>query len=294
MRDLSKNLKEFNQVLEAAYKNVLSVIVYQNDKKIFENYYERGQIKPHSYERMAIMSCNKSIISALAGIAINMGYIRDVNQHILDFFPEYLHKDSDPNILRIRIKHLLTMTSGFYYLRLAGDSQPVAARAKQYDDEIKYILDLPIENPDLSTFQYNNFDASLMSAIVEKSSGMKIDEFANKYLFSKIGINAVDDIGVITTEEMARFGLLYLHKGNWNGEQIIPEYWVEQSAKNYGNGYGYMWWIQDDNMYMAFGAGGSMIMVIPNENAVVVSHCKNLKLGWRSPREAVREYLFKE
>ena len=286
MRDLSQNLKEFDNIIAAAYPNVYNIMIYQNDKQIFENYYRKA--KPG--DRRSIMSCNKSIISALVGIAIDKGYIKSVDQHILDFFPEYLHADSDPNILRLRIKHLLTMTTGFYYQRLAGDSQPVYARGESYDDMIQYVLDLPITSPDLTTFNYSNFEYDLLYAIIEKSSGISTVEFANKYLFSEIGFDYIgnDDY---TTHEMAVFGLLYLNNGKHNEKQIISEKWIEKSIFNYGNGYGYMWWVKSNGTYMASGAGGAMIVIIPNENAVIVSQTKHLKMNWKSPFYAVKEYL---
>lgn len=301
MIDFRKNLDEFNQIINATYPNVYSVMIYQNNEKIFENYYRNAQ----PYDRRDTLSVVKSFLSALVGIAIDKGYIEDVNQHILDFFPNYLHADSDPNILRIRIKHLLTMTSGFYYLRLAGDSQPVAKRMESSDDWVKYILDLPIKHPDLKTFCYSNFDACLISAIIKISSGMELYDFAYKYLFSPLGI-ALDEWGYsdpnsmfagnlnLMTNEMAVFGLLYLNKGYYNGQQILPKNWVEQSTKNYGNGYGYMWWINGDNIYMASGAGGTIIMVIPNHNTVVVSSAKHLKTGWKSPSDAVMQILLND
>lgn len=286
MIDLNRNLKEFDNAIAAAYSNVYSVMIYQGGKQIFENYYRKA--KPA--DRRNILSCNKSILSALVGIAIDKDYIKDVDQHILDFFPEYLHANSDPNILRLRIKHLLTMTTGFYYQRLAGDSQPVYARGESYDDMIQYILDLPITSPDLSTFCYSNFEYDLLYAIIEKASGMPTVEFANKYLFSKLGFDYIGN-DKYTTYEMVVFGLLYLNNGYYNGQQIISKDWIEKSKTNYGGGYGYMWWVRSDGIYMASGAGGAMIVIIPNENAVVVSQTKHLKTNWKSPFNAVEEYL---
>jgi CubicO group peptidase (beta-lactamase class C family) len=298
VKDLCRNLKEFDNAIAAAYPNVYSVMIYQNNKQIFENYYRKA--KPD--DRRSIASCNKSVLSVMAGIAIEKGYIKSVDQHILDFFPEYLHAGSDPNILRLRINHLLTMTTGFYYQRLAADSQPVAERMKSYDDWIKYILDLPITSPDLSTFCYSNFEAMLLSAIIIKASGIDVAKFANKYLFAPLGFGYIDwqcedpkkvVAGSLdfTTHEMAAIGLLYLNKGHYNGQQIVSGDWVAKSQMNYGGGYGYMWWVKSDGTYMASGGGGSMIMVLPNEKAVVVSQCKGLRTNWKSPYHAVNEYL---
>ena len=94
----------------------------------------------------------------------------------------------------------------------------------------------------------------------------------------------------LTVRDMARFGQLYLQNGQWNGEQIIDAQWVEKSHRNYGNNYGYLWWI-DGNSYFASGAGGSLIWVILEERVVVASQCKGLKTNWKSPMTAVKEIL---
>jgi len=301
MTDIKKKFKHFNQVINAAYPNVYSIMIFQNNEKIFENYYRNAQ--PNN--RRSIMSVSKSILSALVGIAIDKNCIEDVNQHILDFFPNYLHSDSDPNILRLRLKHLLTMTSGFYNQRLAADSQPVVKRRETSADWLKYTLDLPIHKPDLKTFCYSNFDADLVSAIIKISTKMELFDFADKYLFSKIGIQTEkwdykDPQSMfagelqLTTDEMAQFGLLYLNNGSWNGSQIIPKNWIHESTTDYGNGYGYLWWLKPNGVFMASGAGGSMILVIPKENIVVASQTKHLKINWKSPINAVMEILLSE
>lgn len=74
------------------------------------------------------------------------------------------------------------------------------------------------------------------------------------------------------------------------GQQVINKEWIEKSRKNYGNNYGYLWWIDEDT-YFASGAGGSLIWIIPKEGIVVASQCKGLKTNWKSPMKAVKEIL---
>lgn len=290
-------LRRLHSTILHMYPNVYSLIIFKDQDIIFEKYYRNASGK----DARDVMSVTKSFLSALMGIAIQQGLIKDVEERVLDFFPGYLNVDSDPNILRLRIKHILTMTSGLYYLRLAGDSQPVAERRNSSDDWVKYMLDLPVKHPDLKTFCYSNLDADLCAAILHTAINMDLYDYADQYLFSRIGMEVPrwrysDPQGLIpeniclTARDMIRFGQLYLQNGYWNGESVIDEKWVEQSHKNYGNNYGYLWWIDEDS-YFASGAGGSLIWVIPNEGVVVASQCKGLKTNWKSPMKAVKEVL---
>ena len=297
MRFDAEALSQLHGTILHMYPNVYSLVILKDKNIVYEEYYRNASRE----DVRDVMSVTKSILSALMGIAIQQGLIKDVEERVLDFFPGYLNVDSDPNILRLRIKHILTMTSGLYYLRLSGDSQPVAERRKGSDDWIKYMLDLPVKHPDLKTFCYSNFDADLCAAIIHTVINMDLYDYADQYLFSRIGMEVPrwdysDPQGLIpanmclTARDMARFGQLYLQNGCWNGEQVIDEKWVGRSHKNYGNNYGYLWWIDGDS-YFASGAGGSLIWVIPKEGVVVASQCKGLKTNWKSPMKAVKEIL---
>lgn len=291
------SLDKLHNTINHLYPNVYSLIILKDNDIVFEKYY-RNALRD---DVRNVASVAKSIVSAIMGIAIQQGVIKSERERVLDFFPGYLHMDSDPNILRLRIENILTMTSGLYYLRLAGDSQPVYQRRKSSDDWVKYMLDLPVKHPDLKTFCYSNFDADLCAAVIHKAIKTDLHNYANEYLFSQIGIdvkwNYCDPQGLIpvdmclTTRDMAKFGQLYLQNGCWNGQQVINKEWIEKSRKNYGNNYGYLWWIDEDT-YFASGAGGSLIWVIPKEGMVIASQCKGLKTNWKSPMKAVKEILF--
>ena len=291
------SLDKLHNTINHLYPNVYSLIILKDNDIVFEKYY-RNALRD---DVRNVASVAKSIVSAIMGIAIQQGVIKSERERVLDFFPGYLHVDSDPNILRLRIENILTMTSGLYYLRLAGDSQPVYARRESSDDWIKYMLDLPVKHPDMKTFCYSNFDADLCAAVIHKAVKTDLHEYANEHLFSRIGIdvkwNYCDPHGLIpidmclTARDMAKFGQLYLQNGCWMGQQVINKEWIEKSRKNYGNNYGYLWWIDEDT-YFASGGGGSLIWVIPKEGMVIASQCKGLKTNWKSPMKAVKEILF--
>lgn len=297
MRLDRETLDKFHRTINHLYPNVYSVIILKDGDIVFEKYYRDSKRE----DVRNVMSVGKSIISALMGIAVGQGIIKNEQERVLDFFPGYLNADSDPNILKIRIKNLLTMTSGLYYLRLAADSQPMAERRKSSNNWIKYMLDLPVKHPDMSTFCYSNFDADLCAAVIQTAVKMDLYEFADKYLFSKIRMKVPEwdysdpDRMIpgeikLSTRDMARFGQLYLQNGYWNGEEVIHQEWIMKSRTNYGNNYGYLWWLEE-NMYYASGSGGAMILVIPEEGVVVAAQTKNLKTNWKSPLKAVKEVL---
>lgn len=292
-----QSLDKLNRTLNHLYPNVLSFAIMKDSKVIYEQYYRQSSRE----DIRGVASVSKSILSAIFGIAIAQGLIKDENERVLDFFPECLNADSDPNILRLRIKHLLTMTSGIYYLRLAADSQPLVERRKKSENWIWYMLNLPIKHPDLKTFCYSNFDADLCAAILHKCVKMDLYDYANQYLFTPLDMKVPrwkyeDPNGLIpetfqmNTLDMLKIGDLFLQEGTWKQREIISKEWIKKATTDYGNHYGYFWWI-DKNMYFASGAGGSCILVWPHEKVVMAAQCKHLKTNWKSPIVAVKENL---
>jgi CubicO group peptidase (beta-lactamase class C family) len=170
-------------------------------------------------------------------------------------------------------------------------------------DWVAFILDLPVRERSFGTFQYHSAAAHLLSAIITRSTGRCAQEFAAEHLFEPIGIdqpatnrqhtysqadvfrNTVqwpkdpqgNNIGgwglVLKPRDMARFGFLYLNGGQWDGKQIIPKKWVEDSVSPHIPGYGYQWWLRDVNGVFAFsadGRGGQHIFCVPQKDLVVV------------------------
>ena len=223
-------------------------------------------------------SATKTISALLIGIAIDKGYINNVSQTFSSFFPSLTYNPSNKE--SITIEHLLTMSSGIY-----GDSDPEMF-AGAWNKPIQEIL-----NPDLyftpgTDFKYSSFSTTLLSAIINRTTGQKTSEFAQNNLFDPIGISREDwyweensegynygGFGLwFTPQAMSRIGLLMVNNGNWNGTQVISENWMLEmgTPRPVSSGYyGYLVWMSSWSYYAA-GLGGQCIFLIPEHNLVVV------------------------
>ena len=234
-----------------------------------------------------IHSCTKSITSAAFGIAVDKGYIKSLEQHVIEIFPEKEFANLDDDKKAITLKNLLTMTSGLntedsYIYRWKGLNDMV-----QKKDWVQYVLDRPMAEKPGTRFEYSNCVTFLLSAIIQKTTKQKTFDFMKNYLFGPLGITDVkwatapEGINVgygrmwLTPHDMAKIGWLYLNKGRWGDQQIISEKWVKDSTQKHFyatlfDGYGYQWWISPDKFYAAVGYGGQFIFVVPKKNMVVV------------------------
>ncbi|MCP4692831.1 MAG: serine hydrolase, partial [Desulfobacterales bacterium] len=234
-----------------------------------------------------LRSCSKSVMSALIGIAIDKGYIEGVHQPVLSFFPEKTAAHPDENKKRMTIENLLTMTTGLdcqdgYRFKNRGLFEMFRS-----SDWAGHVLDLPMAGAPGERFEYCNGATYLLSAILQKATGMRSLDFAGKHLFAPLGITDaswdVNSQGVdwgfgrlwLTPHDMAKIGWLYLHEGQWDGVRVIPAAWVDASRRGrvpvdvVTSHYGYLWWV-DKEWYTAVGSKGQYIFVAPKENIVAV------------------------
>jgi CubicO group peptidase (beta-lactamase class C family) len=198
--------------------------------------------------RHIIMSAGKSLTSACIGIAIKEGFIESVDQSIFDYLPDHQYLNTDGKDA-ITIEHLLTMTSGLAwdewgasYLSPENDATRCYT---QRDDLIACVLEMPLVSEPGEDYTYTGGGMTVLGEIIKNATGMDIEAFANKYLFTPLGIDPVEwrrfDSGIIygggeqylTPREMVKFGVTYLNDGVWDGRQIISEQWVEKSATPY-------------------------------------------------------------
>lgn len=311
-----------------------SISIYRNGYMVADYYlnplYPREA--PH-----VIHSVTKSIMSALVGIAIDQEHIEGVDVPFVEFFPEKQTAIIDERMRLITLKDLLSMETGIRSRDYALYSWEGNFEMQQTDDWVAYIMSLPIDAVPGERFDYSNMSSFLLSAIIEESTGMDTLDFAHDYLFGPLGIEDVQwewspqgyAIGFarmwLKPEDMAKFGMLYLQQGYWDGEQILPAEWVKESIsphafpKNYvqildengkvdqrltsknwqianlfrpfSDGYGYQWWLDKDGTYSAVGVGGQYIMVIPQENLVVVLTNASSGMGVFFPRKIVDKFI---
>lgn len=286
-----KLLNEMVQkIVDGTYPNVHSVLIIKDGKLVFEEYfYEHNKNKLHE-----LRSATKSFISALTGIAIEKGYIKSKNEKVLPYFSEYTFKNNTDAKKQITIENLLTNQSGLdcdTYNPKAVGNESIMAYEK---DWIQYSLDLPMNDSAGGIGQYCSSNPIIMGRIIEKATKMYLPEFAKQTLFEGIGIKNFEwqfkpdpSSGEtfcqlnLRSRDMAKFGLLYLNNGVWNGNQIIPKDWVEQSLNKHsvvaGLDYGYLWWTKylDANGVryygkLAQGNGGQKIYIFKELNLVIV------------------------
>jgi CubicO group peptidase (beta-lactamase class C family) len=278
----SELLAQMLEDLSAKETNIHSVIIVRNGYMVTEAYF-------HPYTdntKMHVQSVTKSVIGMLLGIAIKKGIISDIDQPVIDFFRNRRVAYLDEEKESIALKHLLSMSSGLDCAEFSS-----SPRMEQTSDWVQFMLDRPVIHHPGETFGYCNGNAHLLSAVLEKTSGLSTREFANQELFQPLGISPVEESdwgedpqGFVTggyglhlqPADLAKLALLYLHHGEWDGQQIIPAQWVSDSTtahvqKEDGSGYGYLWTVYPSaDHYAALGLGGQQVHVYPSKNLIVV------------------------
>ncbi len=285
--------------------NTTSFIVIKDDAILYEGYF-------NGYQRDSIVtsfSMAKSFTSALIGIAIDEGFIGGVNDPVIKYLPELKGRGLDD----LTIRHLLTMSSG---IRYQADSEvPDLVEIFQFtDDGLSYsypdlrsqALNLqPGKTPVGAEFNYNNYHLQLLGLILERATGMTPSEFLQEKIWKPLGMEYPGSWSLDSEEtrfeimtagingraiDFARFGRLFLNKGNWEGRQVVPEAWVVESTapdpadqrpwhsdpdwKAAGGYYKYLWWgvnrADGAYDYVARGHNGQRIYIAPDYGMIIV------------------------
>lgn len=256
----------------------------------------------------ASWSMAKSFASALIGIAIDEGLITSVEQPMKDFFPEW---DGMPKG-DITLRSVLWMQSGLNFREDYSDTSSEIVAMSTFGNGLQVAKDLqPRVDPDTSWY-YSSGDTELLSGVIEAVTGKTATEYAREKLFSSIGMSPADwwtdPAGHTytyccidtTVRDFAKFGLLFLRGGNWDGTQVISNAWVTESTTNLAStypGYAYQWWTAAANtsvdfphdMYSAQGLDTQRIIVIPSLDLVIAKNTLYTKpsgpattspLGW--------------
>lgn len=300
------------------YPNIHSVLIAKNGELCYERYFKGqdqifgrdiGIIKFSDSTLHDVRSVTKSIVSACIGIAIEKGYLKSVNQKISDFFPEMdsVFKGDKSNWA---IHHFLTMTTGLDwneevpYDNLENDE----IQMTNSEDPIIYVFGQPLVAVPGEKFNYSGGATQVLAEIIEGSSKLPIDEFAQKHLFGPLGIKnfewtkysvweGSDEFAAaaglrLTPRGLLKIGLLYRNKGKWGDVQVLPEKWISESFQKRfefpstvadGNdAYGYQFWMWPDvvlnnefNMIAAIGNGGQNIYWDVKNDIIVVTTAGN-------------------
>ena len=285
----SEKLEQMMVYLDGNNLDIHSVVIVRNGYIVWEEYpgflYDRGMIH-------IVNSVTKSFVSALIGIAIKEGYIEGKDQKMVDLFPDRTIQNLDERKESITLEHMLTMKSGMEWDEWKyeySDPRNHYVKAISSEDPFQYVLDTPMATDPGLVWNYNGGTSHLMSFLVTEATGQDTHDYAKEKLFKPLGITQSDwnrdSHGIcngggglyLDPRDMAKFGYLYLHDGEWDGEQIIPADFVADSVKTHSrfslsSGYGYQsWWTYpQQGVYRAAGLDGQRIYVSPDLELIVV------------------------
>jgi CubicO group peptidase (beta-lactamase class C family) len=293
------------QEIENRDLGIHSILIVRHGYLVTEVYFP-----PYQREfKHPIYSMTKSVTSALVGKALQEGRLKDVQQKVLDFFPDIASEVTDPRAKDLTLEHLLTMSAGFNTNTMPDLNSKAAAGT------IKHILtyDSILAKPG-TTFYYDSGLPHLLSGVIQKATGMTLQQYAHEKLFDPLGISnvswAADPQGVtlgntglmLRSPDLAKLGYLYLQHGRWNETQVLPEEWVTVSTRKHmetrglmnaaeDDGYGYLWWIDDWGGYSAHGFGGQYLFVLPAQDMIVVFTSGLPDPIFPTPKQLVETYV---
>ncbi|MEP7289062.1 MAG: serine hydrolase [Chloroflexota bacterium] len=278
----SSALLRFVETLERQTHELHSFVLLRHGHIIAEGWWA-----PYQREHAHMMfSVSKSFTSSAVGLAVSEGRF-SIDDRVLSFFPEETPAEGSDFLATMSVRHLLTMTTGH-----ADDTWPYQLERSD-GNWINAFLKVPVRYAPGTHFLYNTGASYMLAAIVQRTTGMKLIDYLQPRLFEPLGIQdatwqespqgiAVGGYGLsIKTEDLARFGQLYLQKGRWGEHQILPEAWVEAATSAQvanGNvadpsdstqGYGYQFWRCRYGAYQASGVFGQGCIVMPAQDAVL-------------------------
>jgi CubicO group peptidase (beta-lactamase class C family) len=282
-------------ILDGAYPDVHSVLLYQRGHLVMEEYfYGYDAARPHQ-----LRSATKSVVSALAGIAVAQGALSGVRERVLPRLPYRAYAHPDPRKSAITLGDFLTMSSGLDCNDHSATSPGRETVLDETPDWVKATLDLPMINDPGAKAFYCSGGVAVVGRLTELATHMPLPAFAQRYLFGPLGIRRRDwtwDYDLTNADrefsqihlrprDMLKLGVLFAGSGRWDGRQVVPAAWVRASLAAHsqvdGTGYGYLWWrpylnvatqrgIQQVYYDAAQGNGGQKIYLVPQYDLVAV------------------------
>jgi CubicO group peptidase (beta-lactamase class C family) len=280
----------------AELETIYSLLVIKNGYLIAEDYFNEGSVE----QKDRLQSVTKSFTSALVGIALEQGYLSSVDQKMLDFFPEVSDQITDPRKEQITIRHLLQMRAGYPW----EETDPALWDGLLSGHYPPLIEEFPLIADPGTEFNYSNLSSNWLGIIVDRATGTNLKAYAEENLSLPLGVevgewgtdaeghnNGCGDLH-LTARDAAKFGLLYLNDGEYEGNQVVPANWVHDSLQRYSKdvnatggfpanwglsisdiGYGYQWWsarVGRHHFDFAWGHGGQLIILLDELDMLIV------------------------
>lgn len=300
----AQGILDFLKAVADAKFELHSFMMLRHGQIIAEGWWD-----PYGPEYIHTMySMSKSFTSSAVGFAVAEGKLK-VSDKVVSFFPEALPETVSENLAALTLQDLLTMSVG-------NEKEPTQPVVKS-ENWVRTFLAQPITHKPGTVFLYNSAATYMCSAIVQKVTGQKILDYLTPRLFEPLGITGMKwetcPLGINTggwglsvqTEALAKFGQLYLQKGQWKGKQILPAEWIAEASSfhiqqlgedkpdrpkaqnDWLQGYGYQFWRCQHGNFRGDGAFGQFTIVLPEHDAVIVMTSENknmqgqLDLVWK-------------
>jgi CubicO group peptidase (beta-lactamase class C family) len=303
-------------ILDETWRDVHAVLLYQHGRLVMEEYFYGYDI-----DRMHQMrSATKSIVSALAGIAIDRGAMPGSGVAALPYLAYAGYDNPDPRKSRITLGDLLAMRSGLACNDYDANSPGNEQRIDETPDWVKATMDLPMVADPGAVARYCSGGVAVIGRIAENRTGMALPAFARDHLFGPLGIqpshwrwnytltNENKEYSQIhlRPRDMLKIGLMYADGGRWRGRQVISSSWVRESLSRQsridGTNYGYFWWLQRFDVdtpagkravqvSAAQGNGGQKIFIVPEFDMVAVFTGGGYNAGSTPPNKIMTSVL---
>ena len=302
------NKEQFHEFVTASTgneSNICQIYAIKDGKATYDDCWHGFKTE----DAMNVNSVTKGVMALLAGIALDKGCIKDVDQKVMDFFPDYTVKRGEKTIYDVTIRHLLTMTAPY-----KGKSEPWKKVCTSQDFTLAILDNLGGRGGITGEFRYATLGIQILAGIIERATGEKCIDFANRELFSPLGLPCriphgdsskedqfdffmnknprkyewyTDPKGCVTAgwglcmsaKDMAVIGELVLENGSFNGKRIISEEYLKDMLTPHLKlgermgymSYGYLWYkpYDDRDVYAAIGDSGNIIYVSKERNVSV-------------------------
>ena len=301
-------LEELTRAVESgAIHNVHAVVIEHAGRLVYERYFkgpdERwgdsiGQVAFTRDSLHDLRSVSKSVATALLGIALAGTHREALERPITSYF-EHLKGSFGTGVEKVTLKHVLTMTAGLEWNEMtvpytSADNDEI--RLYYTSDPVALVLARPVRDPVGTKWYYNGGLSQVVAGVIRRKTGEPIHKYAEKVLFGPLGIKNYEWLGSsrwkagmspsaasglrMRARDLAKIGSVYLHKGAWNGRQIIPADWIELSGQSHvekipwgrstgAYGYGFMWYPgrlkgpEGYRLIRAAGNGDQRIFILP-------------------------------
>jgi CubicO group peptidase (beta-lactamase class C family) len=275
----SAGILEFIQAADRQVNEMNSFMLVRHGYVVAEGWWT-----PYAAETPHVLySLSKSFTSTAVGLAVAEGKL-SIDDEVLKFFPEDAPAAPTNNLKSMRVRDLLCMS--------AGHQTEVRLTETNEFSWTKTFLAHPVPHKPGTHFLYNTAGTYMQSAIVQKVTGLTVLDYLRSRLFEPLGIEhptwstspqgiSLGGYGLnLRTEDIAKFGQLYLQKGRWHGKQLLPAAWIEAATarqtsngsnpkSDWDQGYGYQFWRCRHEAYRGDGAFGQFCVVLPEQDAVI-------------------------